>query len=125
VTLATIITGHISIGKGIMYIFFQVSGSVLGSLILVGLITPTVEVGNAILPSGCFGKSDINGGQLFGWELIMTFVLVRPRVLVSIPDSLSFPLSTVLAHESTLTLSWDTPLVFANLVLLLVSYVGN
>jgi len=75
VTLATMLTGHISIGKGVMYIMFQIIGSILGSLIMVGLITPTVDIGNAALPSGCFGKSGINGGQLFGWELIMTFVL--------------------------------------------------
>jgi MIP family channel proteins len=86
VTLATILTGHISIGKGLMYIGFQIVGSILGSLILVGLITPTVVIGNSQLPSGCFGKVDIDGGQLFGWELIMTYVLVMTVYAVAIGE---------------------------------------
>jgi aquaporin Z len=85
VTLATMLTGHISLGKGLMYMIFQIIGSILGSLVLVGLITPAAVVGNAALPSGCFGKSDVNGGQLFGWELIMTFVLVRPEYRINNP----------------------------------------
>ena len=40
------------------------------------LLHPTVAVGDSSLPSGCFGKTGINSGQLFGWELIMTFLLV-------------------------------------------------
>lgn len=37
---------------------------------------PGVQIGSSALPSGCFAKADINSGQLFGWESIMTFVLV-------------------------------------------------
>ena len=38
VTLATILTGHISMLKGILYMICQVVGSILGSLLLVGPI---------------------------------------------------------------------------------------
>jgi len=90
------LTGHISIGKGLLYMMFQIFGSILGSLVLAGLITPTAVIGNAALPSGCFGKSGVDGGQLFGWELIMTFVLV-PHSNITLPHTLGeyFPSKSI------------------------------
>lgn len=38
VTLATILTGHISMLKGILYILCQIAGGILGSLLLVKLL---------------------------------------------------------------------------------------
>ena len=40
------------------------------------LLHPDVAPGASTLPSGCYAKSGIDSGQLFGWEFIMTFVLV-------------------------------------------------
>lgn len=40
------------------------------------LLHPGVTIGDSSLPSGCFGKTGVTSGQLFGWEMIMTFVLV-------------------------------------------------
>lgn len=48
----------------------------LGWSLQVALLHPLVAVAKSDVPSGCFGKTDVNSGQLFGWELIMTFVLV-------------------------------------------------
>ena len=46
------------------------------SVLQAALLHPTVAVGDSSLASGCFGKTGIDSGQLFGWEMIMTFLLV-------------------------------------------------
>lgn len=54
---------------------------------------PDVAPGKHDLPSGCFTKVDVNSGQLFGWELVMTFVLVMTVFAVS--SQLLFNLNTI------------------------------
>ena len=43
----------------------QVAGALVGSVLLVGMLHPTADWHTT---TGCFSKTGINGGQLFGWE---------------------------------------------------------
>lgn len=64
------------------------------------LLHPEVSIGNSSLPSGCFGKTGVDSGQLFGWELIMTFVLVMTVYAVA-------SMSLNLLHTCLFNISYD------------------
>lgn len=78
VTLATIMSGHIHWKQGLLYMLMQFLGGAFGALFQAALMD-NAHVGMGNSGPGCFthlGGVYINKGQLFGWELIMTFVLV-------------------------------------------------
>ncbi|KAL0023511.1 hypothetical protein WJX79_005411 [Trebouxia sp. C0005] len=86
VTLAAMLTGHISIVKGLAFIIFQVFGACLGILMIAGLV-PGSYVGMGNHGTGCFTTAPgVSLGMLFGWEVIMTFVLVSVVYAVAIGD---------------------------------------
>ena len=72
VTAAKLVTRHVSIVRGLLYIVAQVLGGILGAGILYGL-TPEGLRGN--LGATLLNKS-VTPAQGFGVELIVTFVLV-------------------------------------------------
>ncbi|KAJ9506812.1 aquaporin [Haematococcus lacustris] len=76
VTFALMCTGHMKWWKGLMYMIAQVLGSIFGALIYTSLI-PALHVGSGAGSPGCFapGPGTTKGG-VFGWELMMTFLLV-------------------------------------------------
>jgi glycerol uptake facilitator-like aquaporin len=57
----------------------QVCGAIFGSLLASALL-PGKKIGMGDGGPGCFDKStispDISLGQLFGWEVVMTFTLI-------------------------------------------------
>eukprot|EP00878_Enallax_costatus_P039810 GHUV01045726.1.p1 GENE.GHUV01045726.1~~GHUV01045726.1.p1 ORF type:complete len:185 (-),score=43.61 GHUV01045726.1:5-559(-) len=69
VTVATLITGHTSISRGLAYITAQIAGAALAAGCHILLIPHASDI-------GCFAPSHINLWQAFGWETIMTFLLV-------------------------------------------------
>jgi len=69
VTVATLITGHTSFSRGLAYIVAQIAGSILASTLHLGLIPGAHDI-------GCFAPHGINLAQAFGWEVMMTFLLV-------------------------------------------------
>lgn len=76
VTIATMVSGHIGIIKGFAYMFSQLFGSIFGSLLIAGLI-PDAYIGMGNTGVGCFKPAaGITNGQLFGWEFILSFILV-------------------------------------------------
>ncbi|KAL3137469.1 hypothetical protein ABBQ38_004758 [Trebouxia sp. C0009 RCD-2024] len=86
VTLATIVTGHIGLIKGCAYMLCQICGACFGMLMVAGLV-PGTYVGMGNLGTGCFAKGDgITLGMLFGWETVMTFVLVSVVYAVAIGE---------------------------------------
>ncbi|KAK9804652.1 hypothetical protein WJX73_004701 [Symbiochloris irregularis] len=86
VTAATIVTGHMSPLKGLMYIITQLGGGCCGILLVAGLV-PGARVGMGNAGIGCFHSSEgITQGQLFGWELIMTFILVSVVYAVAVGE---------------------------------------
>lgn len=86
VTLATMFTGHIKIVRGISYIFMQICGACFGILMVAGLVTNSyVGMGNN--GTGCFTTgTGVSLGMLFGWETVMTFVLVSVVYAVAIGE---------------------------------------
>lgn len=88
VTFSTILTGHINFTKGLCYIVAQIGGACIGTLLMVPLtIGATVGMGNN--GPGCFTPNDgqaISLAQAFGWEAIMTFVLVSTVYAVAVGE---------------------------------------
>lgn len=84
VTLAALVSRHISILRGFAYIICQIAGACFGSLLVAGLV-PQAYVGMGNSGIGCFtAAGGINRGQLFGWELFSTFILVSTVFAVAI-----------------------------------------
>ncbi|WIA29677.1 hypothetical protein OEZ86_012160 [Tetradesmus obliquus] len=81
VTVATLVTGHTSVARGLAYIVAQTAGCVLAAGMHILLIPKAHDV-------GCFAPNGISLGQAFGWEAIMTFLLVVTiySVAVGQPD---------------------------------------
>lgn len=76
VTIATMITGHIQIVKGLFYILAQIIGSVFASLLVSGLV-PGSSIGMGDDGTGCFVPgAEVSNGMMFGWELVLSFILV-------------------------------------------------
>lgn len=82
VTLPAMMTGHISIIKGFLYIAAQIGGAMIGSLLVAGLV-PGSKVGQTSFT--CFQPGNsASKGQAFAWEFFMTFVLVATVYAVAI-----------------------------------------
>ncbi|KIZ06807.1 Aquaporin PIP1-2 [Monoraphidium neglectum] len=80
VTFSLMCTGHMTWWRGLLYIIVQILGSIFGSLIYTGLIPGLhllqKDFQGGIAP-GCFGPAPgVNNSEVFGWELLMTFLLV-------------------------------------------------
>lgn len=65
-----------------LYIILQIAGGIFGSLLAAALL-PNVSIGMGSKGPGCFepalaedGAKSITRGQLFGWEVVMTFTLI-------------------------------------------------
>ncbi|KAL3144362.1 hypothetical protein ABBQ32_004117 [Trebouxia sp. C0010 RCD-2024] len=84
VTIATMVSGHHGIVAGIFYIIAQLSGACLGILLLIGLV-PGLSVGMGDGGTGCFqAGGGLTRGMAFGWEAVMTFLLVAVVYAVAI-----------------------------------------
>jgi len=72
-TLAFVVRGKIGWRRGLAYFVAQFSGSVLGGLLLVGLMPNAFQV-------NCFASnvlgSGVSPGQALGWEILLTFFLL-------------------------------------------------
>lgn len=80
VSFALICTGHMKWWKGMLYACAQILGAIFGAMIYAGLI-PGLEIGQSSFQQatapGCFGPApNVSTGELFCWEMIMTFLLV-------------------------------------------------
>uniref|UniRef100_A0A383W8G4 Aquaporin n=1 Tax=Tetradesmus obliquus TaxID=3088 RepID=A0A383W8G4_TETOB len=80
VSFALMCTGHMQWWKGLLYMIMQVFGSIFGSMIYAGLI-PGLHIASTYrtgtIAPGCFGPGpDVTNGELFWWEVFMTFLLV-------------------------------------------------
>ncbi|KAL4437267.1 hypothetical protein ABPG75_004406 [Micractinium tetrahymenae] len=86
VTLGTMISGHLPWRRGLLYMLAQFLGGIVGVLFQVALIPDAhVDMGNE--GPGCFthlGGKFIRVDQLFGWELVMTFLLVSVVFAVAV-----------------------------------------
>ncbi|KAK9856832.1 hypothetical protein WJX84_010082 [Apatococcus fuscideae] len=86
VTIATMITGHIPILKGLMYMLAQVTGSIFGILLIAGLV-PDAYIGMGNHGVGCFTpQTGVTKGMLFGWEFFLDFILVSTVYAVAIGE---------------------------------------
>ncbi|EFN53106.1 hypothetical protein CHLNCDRAFT_26177, partial [Chlorella variabilis] len=86
VTLGTIISGHMGWRRGLLYMAAQFLGGIVGVLFQVALI-PEASVAMGNEGPGCFthlGGHYIRVDQLFGWELLMTLLLVSVVYAVAI-----------------------------------------
>lgn len=90
VTIATMVTGHISVLKGAAYIVAQIVGDTLG-MMLTAALRPNYSLGMGNSAPGCFHPNPFNDPgngtthwQAFGWELIFTFILVSTVYAVAI-----------------------------------------
>lgn len=84
VTIATMVSGHIGPVAGVAYLIAQISGACLGILLEIGLL-PGYHVGMGNGGLGCFTPSHgLTRGMAFGWEAVMTFVLVAVVYAVAI-----------------------------------------
>lgn len=84
VTIATMVSGHHGIFAGLAYIVAQISGACLGICLLIGLL-PGQSIGMGDTGMGCFAAADnLTRGMAFGWEFVMTFLLVAVVYAVAI-----------------------------------------
>ncbi|GAQ80844.1 aquaporin [Klebsormidium nitens] len=84
VTIATMITGHIDLLKGLLYMLAQLLGAIFASLIMAGLV-PGAGVAMGDSGPGCFSPgATTTNGQLFGWEFFNSFILVSVVYAVAI-----------------------------------------
>uniref|UniRef100_A0A7S0RKK3 Aquaporin n=1 Tax=Chlamydomonas leiostraca TaxID=1034604 RepID=A0A7S0RKK3_9CHLO len=76
VSFALICTGHMKWWKGLLYMIAQIIGSIFGALIYTSLI-PALHIGSGAGSPGCFAPANnTSKGGVFGWEMMMTFLLV-------------------------------------------------
>ncbi|KAG2486531.1 hypothetical protein HYH03_014832 [Edaphochlamys debaryana] len=76
VTFALICTGHMKWWRGLLYIIAQILGAIFGALIYTALI-PALHLGAGAGSPGCFGPANnATLGDVWGWEVMMTFLLV-------------------------------------------------
>ncbi|KAI8471971.1 MAG: aquaporin-like protein [Monoraphidium minutum] len=82
VTISTLLCGFYPLIHSILYICLQVAGGIVGSLLAAGLL-PATRVGMGAAGPGCFeppidevSVQGLTRGQLFGWEVVMTFTLI-------------------------------------------------
>eukprot|EP00878_Enallax_costatus_P000143 GHUV01000186.1.p1 GENE.GHUV01000186.1~~GHUV01000186.1.p1 ORF type:complete len:303 (+),score=50.80 GHUV01000186.1:123-1031(+) len=79
VTFSTLACGFYPVIHSVLYIILQICGAIFGALLVAGLI-PDTYVGMGDGAPGCFDSTTIGKGlthgQLFGWEVVMTFTLI-------------------------------------------------
>eukprot|EP00930_Biecheleria_cincta_P067184 TRINITY_DN5360_c0_g2_i2.p1 TRINITY_DN5360_c0_g2~~TRINITY_DN5360_c0_g2_i2.p1 ORF type:complete len:306 (+),score=36.45 TRINITY_DN5360_c0_g2_i2:108-1025(+) len=80
VTASVFVCGFFPLTHACLYICLQILGAILGSLVTAGLVPGAyVRMGDG--GPGCFDREAaisplIDDGQLFGWEVVMTFTLI-------------------------------------------------
>lgn len=79
VTVATLCTGHTSLSRGLAYIVAQVLGAIVGSSLHLAL----VPGGKCV---GAFHPHGVGLGVAFGWEVVMTFLLVTAIYSVAVGE---------------------------------------
>jgi len=79
VTISSLLCGFYPLMHSLLYIILQIVGAIFGSLLASGLL-PGKYIGMGNGGPGCFDTTTINPeltrGQLFGWEVVMTFTLI-------------------------------------------------
>ncbi|CAE8596749.1 unnamed protein product [Polarella glacialis] len=78
VTFSVFICGFFPLIHSLFYVALQVVGAIIGSWVTSALV-PGAHVNMGDGGPGCFDRgvvNQINDGQLFGWELVMTFTLI-------------------------------------------------
>ncbi|KAI8471179.1 MAG: aquaporin-like protein [Monoraphidium minutum] len=81
VTLSTVLCGFYPLIHAALYIVLQCVGAICGSLLAAGLL-PGTTIGMGKTGPGCFdispaaAKAGLTRGQVFGWEVVMTFTLI-------------------------------------------------
>jgi aquaporin TIP len=87
VTFALMSSGLTHWVTGVMYMLAQVAGAVVAALVQAALV-PGLHVGhNKIAVPSCFAPSNsITNWELFGWEAVMTFVLVYVVYAVAVAE---------------------------------------
>ncbi|KAK9840175.1 hypothetical protein WJX74_004807 [Apatococcus lobatus] len=86
VTIGTMVTGHIPVLKGLLYMFAQLTGSCFGILLIAGLV-PGSYIGMGNHGTGCFTpQMGVTKGMLFGWEFFLSFILVSTVYAVAIGE---------------------------------------
>jgi glycerol uptake facilitator-like aquaporin len=80
VTSSIFSCGFYPAAHSVLYIILQILGAIFGSLVTAGLV-PGASIAMGDGGPGCFDRADsisplITDGQLFGWEVVMTFTLI-------------------------------------------------
>lgn len=79
VTVSSLLCGFYPVMHSILYIILQIAGAIFGSLLASALL-PGKYIGMGADGPGCFDESGLGPGltrgQLFGWEVVMTFTLI-------------------------------------------------
>jgi len=82
VSFSTAVCGFYPVVHTLLYVTLQICGAILGAYVTAGLIPGAgdfIGSGQNGAP-GCFDRSVINAqlddGQIFGWECVMTFTLI-------------------------------------------------
>ena len=80
VTVSILSCGFYPAVHSVLYAMLQVVGATVGSLVTAGLV-PGASVSMGDGGPGCFDRAGavsplITNGQLFGWEVVMTFTLI-------------------------------------------------
>eukprot|EP00933_Yihiella_yeosuensis_P029950 TRINITY_DN235_c0_g1_i2.p1 TRINITY_DN235_c0_g1~~TRINITY_DN235_c0_g1_i2.p1 ORF type:complete len:363 (-),score=60.34 TRINITY_DN235_c0_g1_i2:390-1400(-) len=80
VTVSIWACGFFPLTHTVIYILLQIAGAIIGSLVTAGLV-PGATVGMGDGGPGCFDYSSaidsrLDHGNIFSWELVMTFTLI-------------------------------------------------
>lgn len=84
VTLATMISGHTPFLQGLLYVVMQAAGMIAGAAITLAL-KPA-----GLAHPGCFAPDGISRVQLWGWETMMTTLLVSCVFGVAVSQKVRF-----------------------------------
>jgi len=79
VTASVLICGFFPLTHAILYIALQILGAMLGAVVTSALVPgAALDMGDGA--PGCFDQgvvhAELTDGQLFGWEMVMTFTLI-------------------------------------------------
>jgi len=79
VTASVLICGFFPLTHAVLYMALQILGAMLGALVTSALVPgASLDMGDGA--PGCFDQevvhAELTKGQLFGWEMVMTFTLI-------------------------------------------------
>lgn len=89
-SIAMAVSGHMHWMKALLYVLAQILGAVVGALLEVALM-PGLQWAwfghNKVVAPGCvYPGAGVNHWEVFGWELILTFVLVYVIYAVAVAE---------------------------------------